>query len=57
MNTMHRQIGKLRKKGPGDNANVSVLLSDYDDADKMLAKVGYTVHGLTEVFLLILDIS
>ena len=43
MNTMHRQIGKLRKKGPGDNANVSVLLSDYDDADKMLTKVGYTV--------------
>lgn len=42
MNTMHRQIGRLRKKGPGDTANVSVLLSDYDDADKMLTKVGHT---------------
>ncbi|KAF7959687.1 hypothetical protein EAE96_001301 [Botrytis aclada] len=36
MNSMHRQIGKIRHKGPGDTAKVSVLLSDYEDANKML---------------------
>lgn len=39
MNSMHRQFGKLMKKGAGDSANVSVLLNDYEDADKMLMKV------------------
>ncbi|KAI9641654.1 hypothetical protein NHQ30_009509 [Ciborinia camelliae] len=36
MNSMHRQIGKIRHKGPGDTAKVSVLLNDYEDANKML---------------------
>jgi hypothetical protein len=36
---MQRQFGKLRNKGPGDNAKVSALLSDYEDADNVLAKV------------------
>ncbi|QSZ37389.1 hypothetical protein DSL72_009487 [Monilinia vaccinii-corymbosi] len=36
MNSVHRQIGKIRHKGPGDTAKVSVLLNDYDDANKML---------------------
>jgi amphiphysin len=40
MNSMHRQFGKLMNKGKGDSAKVSVLISDYDDADKMLTKVG-----------------
>ena len=39
MKPMQRQFGKLMKKGPGDTANVAVLLSDYEDADKMLTKV------------------
>jgi len=39
MKSMNRQFGKLMKKGPGDKATVGVLLKDYDDADKMLAKV------------------
>lgn len=39
MNSMHRQIGKIRHKGPGDTAKVSVLLSDYEDANKMLNMV------------------
>lgn len=39
MQSMHRQIGKLKNKGPGDNARVSVLLNDYEDADKVLVKV------------------
>lgn len=41
MNSMHRQFAKLSSKGPGDKAQVAVLLNDYDDADKMLTKVGY----------------
>lgn len=40
MNSMHRQIGKIRNKGPGDAAKVSVLLNDYEDANKMLSMVG-----------------
>ncbi|KAB5559772.1 SH3 domain signaling protein [Coniochaeta sp. 2T2.1] len=39
MQSVQRQFGKLRSKGPGDNAKVSVLLNDYEDADKVLAKV------------------
>jgi hypothetical protein len=42
MNSMHRQFGKLMSKGPGEAAKVSVLLNDYEDADKTLTKVGYT---------------
>lgn len=40
MNTMHRQFGKLMSKGAGDNAKVSVLIADYEDADKTLTKAG-----------------
>ena len=39
MQSVSRQFGKLMRKGPGDNAKVSVLLSDYEDADKVLAQV------------------
>lgn len=40
MQSVQRQFGKLWNKSPGDNAKVSVLLKDYEDADKALAKVG-----------------
>jgi len=40
MQNVSRQFGKLWNKAPGDNAKVSVLLKDYEDADKALAKVG-----------------
>lgn len=40
MNSMHRQFGKLMSKGPGDSAKVSVLITDYELADKTLTKVG-----------------
>jgi amphiphysin len=40
---MHRQVGRLTRKSPGDNAKVSVLLNDYEDADKSLTKVGKKV--------------
>jgi amphiphysin len=39
MNSMQRQFGKLIHKGGGDDAKVSVLLQDFEEADKMLAKV------------------
>ncbi|KAI1851971.1 hypothetical protein JX265_008223 [Neoarthrinium moseri] len=39
MQSMQRQFGKLMRKAPGDNAKVSVVLNDYEDADKVLAKL------------------
>ncbi|CAG8974558.1 hypothetical protein HYALB_00005831 [Hymenoscyphus albidus] len=39
MNSMQRQIAKARGKGGADNAKVSVLLNDFEDADKMLTKI------------------
>jgi len=36
---MQRQFGKLTHKGGSDDAKVSVLLQDFDEADKMLTKV------------------
>ena len=45
------------KKGPGDNANVSVLLNDYEDADKMLTKVGYATILAASRFLVALELA
>ncbi|KAK6085462.1 SH3 domain-containing protein [Seiridium cupressi] len=39
MQSMQRQFGKLTHKAPGDNAKVSVVLNDYEDADNVLAKI------------------
>ncbi|KAK7754621.1 hypothetical protein SLS62_003404 [Diatrype stigma] len=39
MQSMQRQFGKLRHKTPGDNAKVAMLLNDYEDADRVLAKI------------------
>jgi amphiphysin len=39
MNSINRKFGKLMSKGPADSGKVSVLLSDYEDADSTLAKV------------------
>ncbi|KAK4222560.1 hypothetical protein QBC38DRAFT_460283 [Podospora fimiseda] len=39
MQSVQRSFGKLWSKGPGDNAKVSVLLNDYEDADKILAQI------------------
>jgi amphiphysin len=44
MKPMQRQFGKLMSKGAGDAAKVSVLLSDYEEADKSLMKVGGGDH-------------
>ncbi|KAI1339241.1 hypothetical protein F5Y15DRAFT_383573 [Xylariaceae sp. FL0016] len=39
MQSMQRQFGRMLHKGPGDNAKVAVILSDYEDADKVLAQI------------------
>lgn len=39
MHSMQRKFGRLLNKNPGDNAKVSVLLNDYEDADRVLTKV------------------
>lgn len=35
---MHRHLGKFMKRS-ADESQVSVLLKDFDEADKLLAKV------------------
>lgn len=47
MQSMQRKFGKLLNRGPGDNAKVSVLLNDYEDADRVLAKVWRMVLLMT----------
>lgn len=39
MQSVQRKFTKLRSKGPGNNASVSVLLKEYEDADQLLARV------------------
>ncbi|ROV94922.1 hypothetical protein VSDG_07112 [Cytospora chrysosperma] len=39
MHSMQRKFGRLLSKNPGDNAKVSVLLNDYEDADRVLTKI------------------
>lgn len=43
MQSMQRQFGKLMRKGPGDNAKVSMILNDYEDADKVLAQASLPI--------------
>lgn len=38
MQSVQRKFGRLLGRNPGDNAKVSVLLNDYEDADRILAK-------------------
>jgi amphiphysin len=46
MQSMQRQFGRMLHKSPGDNAKVAVLLSDYEDVDRVLAKVPCLDHPL-----------
>ncbi|KAI1263372.1 hypothetical protein F5Y18DRAFT_126353 [Xylariaceae sp. FL1019] len=39
MHSMQRQFDRVLRKAPGDNAKVAVILSDYEDADRVLAKI------------------
>lgn len=38
MHSVQRQFGKFMKRTP-DNSKVSVLLKDFEDADKLLTRV------------------
>ena len=49
MNSVTRTFGKLTHRSPGDNARVSNLLTDYEDVDKLLAKVGRRDGGRGDV--------
>lgn len=52
MNSLNRQFGKLMSKGPGNSAKVSVLLNDFENADKMLTKVRHVqtkTHPITQL--------
>jgi len=47
---MQRRVVKLTGKSPGDSSKVSVLLNDYEDADKSLTKVGlHSLNGIMEL--------
>ncbi|KAI0805468.1 hypothetical protein GGR55DRAFT_277728 [Xylaria sp. FL0064] len=45
MQSMQRQFGRMLHKAPGDNAKVAVLLSDYEDVDRVLAKIIDAAHS------------
>lgn len=46
MQSMQRQFGRLLSKAPGDNAKVSVMLKDYEDANAIIAKVSKQLAAL-----------
>lgn len=45
------------RKGGGDNANVSVLLNDYEDADKMLTKIIEASKAWRDAWVTILSVQ
>ncbi|CZT10511.1 related to RVS167 protein (reduced viability upon starvation) [Rhynchosporium agropyri] len=57
MNSLHRQFGKLTHKGAGDKASVSVLLNDYEDADKVLTKMIEASKAWRDAWVSILGIN
>lgn len=44
MQSVHRQFGRFMKRS-ADDSQVSVILKDFDEADKLLAKVGGHDNG------------
>jgi len=57
MNSLHRQFGRLTHKGAGDKASVSVLLNDYEDADKVLTKIIEASKAWRDAWVSILGIN
>ncbi|EON97038.1 putative sh3 domain signaling protein [Phaeoacremonium minimum UCRPA7] len=55
MQSMQRQFGKLMNRGPGDNAKVSVLLNDYEDADRLLARITESAKAWRDSWVSILS--
>lgn len=48
MQSVHRQLGKLMKRS-ADESKVSVLLKDFDQADKLLTRVSLPVPAINIV--------
>ncbi|TVY81152.1 Regulator of cytoskeleton and endocytosis [Lachnellula suecica] len=57
MNSMQRQIAKARGKGGENTAKVSVLLNDFEDADKMLTKIIEASKAWRDSWVSILNIQ
>ncbi|KAL2062086.1 hypothetical protein VTL71DRAFT_6352 [Oculimacula yallundae] len=57
MNSLHRQIGRITNKGGGDKSSVSVLLNDYEDADKVLTKIIEASKAWRDAWVSILGIN
>ncbi|EKD18928.1 uncharacterized protein L3040_008148 [Drepanopeziza brunnea f. sp. 'multigermtubi'] len=57
MNSMHRQFGKLMGKGAGEKSSVSVLLNDFEDADKMLTQIIEASKSWRDAWVSILGIN
>ncbi|KAL1864163.1 hypothetical protein VTK73DRAFT_6123 [Phialemonium thermophilum] len=55
MQAVQRRLGKLRNKTPGDNVKTSVLISDFEDADALLAKIIEGCKSWRESWLSLLD--
>jgi hypothetical protein len=49
MNSINRKFGRLMSKTPADSGKVSVLLSDYEDADTTLARVSVMISLLNSI--------
>ncbi|TVY41517.1 Regulator of cytoskeleton and endocytosis [Lachnellula occidentalis] len=57
MDSMQRQIARARGKGGEDSAKVSVLLNDFEDADKMLTKIMEASKAWRDAWVSILNIQ
>ncbi|KAG9237954.1 hypothetical protein BJ875DRAFT_109426 [Amylocarpus encephaloides] len=57
MNSMGRQLAKVRGKGGENTAKVSVLLNDFEDADKMLSKIIEASKAWRDSWVSILNIQ
>ncbi|OBT70338.1 hypothetical protein VE03_00348 [Pseudogymnoascus sp. 23342-1-I1] len=57
MQSMHRQLGKIKSKGPGDDAKVSVLLQDFTNVDEVLTSIVHTSRAWRDAWLSILALQ
>ncbi|CRK21479.1 hypothetical protein BN1708_013136, partial [Verticillium longisporum] len=51
MERINKKFGRMMSKGPGDNAKVAIMLKEYDDADKMLAKIVESTQQLRDAWV------
>ena len=51
MQSVQRHFGKYMKR-TADEGQVSVLLKDFDDADQLLTRVSFNLHGALDAKLI-----